>query len=130
MKFKRHNVLRRAVIDAGGTVSDDEHITNLIKSLPALLDYIKPTLYTLTTIGDVENLLKLSVKQSASPVDPLALSVRKGGLVCNNCKRNGHTFDNCYWPGGGKEGQFPANFGHHHVTPTHNATMATIHRVL
>ena len=26
-------------------------------------------------------------------------------------KRTTHTTDNCYWPGGGKEGQFPPNFG-------------------
>jgi hypothetical protein len=26
---------------------------------------------------------------------------------CSNCKRANHGIDNCYWPGGGKEGQFP-----------------------
>jgi hypothetical protein len=131
--FKRHNVLRRAVIDAGGTISDDEHITNIIKCLPASLDYIKPTLYTLTTIGDVENLLKLSIKPSTTPsIDPFALAARNSGLVCvnPNCKRTGHLIDNCYWPGGGKEGQFPAHFGNRHTATTHTATMATIHRVL
>src|SRR6202522_3440217 len=30
---------------------------------------------------------------------------------CKAKKRSTHTTANCYWPGGGKEGQFPANFG-------------------
>jgi len=29
----------------------------------------------------------------------------------SNCKQRGHTIDVCYWPGGGKEGQFPPGFG-------------------
>jgi len=126
--FKRHNVLRRAVVDAGGTVSDDEHITHLIKSLPTSLDFIKPTLYTLTGINDVENLLKLSIKRPdpSTSFDSQALAANaRNGLICTNpnCRRVGHLIDNCYWPGGGKEGQFPAHFGNRH-TPT--ATMATI----
>ena len=27
-----------------------------------------------------------------------------------NCHRHGHTIEMCYWPGGGKEGQFPPGF--------------------
>ena len=30
---------------------------------------------------------------------------------CKAKDRSTHTTENCYWPGGGKEGQFPANFG-------------------
>src|ERR1700678_3801466 len=30
---------------------------------------------------------------------------------CQAKKRSTHTTANCYWPGGGKEGQFPPNFG-------------------
>lgn len=29
----------------------------------------------------------------------------RGG--CTNCKRSNHTYEDCYWKGGGKEGQFP-----------------------
>jgi hypothetical protein len=29
---------------------------------------------------------------------------------CKAKKRATHTTNNCYWPGGGKEGQFPPNF--------------------
>ena len=34
-------------------------------------------------------------------------------LVCTNpnCRCQGHTIEICYWPGGGKEGQFPPGFG-------------------
>jgi len=27
--------------------------------------------------------------------------------VCKAANRVGHTIDNCFWPGGGKEGQWP-----------------------
>ena len=30
---------------------------------------------------------------------------------CKAKKRSTHTITNCYWPGGGKEGQFLPNFG-------------------
>ena len=34
-------------------------------------------------------------------------------LICTNpnCWHHGHTIEMCYWPGGGKEGQFPLGFG-------------------
>jgi len=32
-------------------------------------------------------------------------------LNCKAKKRTTHSTANCYWPGGGKEGQFPPNFG-------------------
>src|SRR5260370_15251734 len=30
---------------------------------------------------------------------------------CKAKKQSTHSTDNCYWPGGEKEGQFPPNFG-------------------
>ena len=36
-----------------------------------------------------------------------------GGCLNPNCKarkQSTHTTGDCYWPGGGKEGQFPPNF--------------------
>ena len=43
----------------------------------------------------------------------LAAWATKGctNLNCKAKKRSTHMMTNCYWPGGGKEGQFPANFG-------------------
>ena len=32
-------------------------------------------------------------------------------MVCENCHCRGHGIGDCYWEGGGKEGQFPAHFG-------------------
>ena len=31
----------------------------------------------------------------------------KAQLMCSNCNRCGHIKDDCFWQGGGKEGQFP-----------------------
>ena len=43
----------------------------------------------------------------------------KQRLVCinPNCRRSGHAIKNCYWKGGGKEGQFPPNFRNKGKTP-------------
>ncbi|KAF9259277.1 hypothetical protein L218DRAFT_1003935 [Marasmius fiardii PR-910] len=36
-----------------------------------------------------------------------AMSTTKATLKCSNCTRVGHSVENCFHPGGGKEGQFP-----------------------
>ena len=38
-------------------------------------------------------------------------TLNQSQIVCRNCKCQGHSNDDCYWPGGGKEGQFLPNFG-------------------
>jgi len=38
-----------------------------------------------------------------------------------NCNRRGHTIENCYWPGGGKAGQFSPGFGKRKPKGTVNA---------
>ncbi|KAK0430180.1 uncharacterized protein EV420DRAFT_1229635, partial [Desarmillaria tabescens] len=59
------------------------------------------------------------------PTQSQALAARSSTIGCSNpgCKardKSKHTAQNCYWPGGGKEGQFPPNFGRqrraNHVT--------------
>lgn len=42
----------------------------------------------------------------------LAAGVPCSNPGCKACDKTKHTSDNCYWPGGGKEGQFPPNFSH------------------
>jgi hypothetical protein len=47
---------------------------------------------------------------------PTALNTSAPKRRCTNpgCKaiyKTSHTIENCYWSGGGKEGQFPPNFG-------------------
>ena len=44
---------------------------------------------------------------------------------CKAKKRSTHTTANCYWPGGGKEGQFPPNFGQRAKANATTATPAT-----
>ena len=45
-------------------------------------------------------------------------------LNCEAKKRTTHTTPNFYWPGGGKEGQFPPNFGQRSKANTTNSTLA------
>ncbi|PFH45277.1 hypothetical protein AMATHDRAFT_161205 [Amanita thiersii Skay4041] len=32
---------------------------------------------------------------------------KDNGKKCTNCKQDGHLIEDCYWKGGGKEGQLP-----------------------
>jgi len=54
-------------------------------------------------------------RPSSSPSNTvLAARTSDAGCTNPNCKakkRSMHTTANCYWPRGGKEGQFPPNFG-------------------
>jgi hypothetical protein len=52
--------------------------------------------------------------KAASPSNTVLAARTSEGCTNPNCKakkRSTHTTANCYWPGGGKEGQFPPNFG-------------------
>jgi hypothetical protein len=122
--FKALRVLRRNVIDTGGTCNDDEFMAIAIRSLPVTMKYITPTLHTLSTITDIENLLSITTDDDgstmrrgnggASSVFAATIGHRRGGCTNPNCKARNpetHTVENCYWPGGGKEGQFPPGFG-------------------
>ncbi|KAF9444571.1 hypothetical protein P691DRAFT_635916, partial [Macrolepiota fuliginosa MF-IS2] len=70
----------------GAGIKDTSFRTIVLGSLPRSWDSIVSTLYRTTS----------------SPQ-----------LVCSNqnCRQSGHTIEDCYWPGGGKQGQFPPNFG-------------------
>ena len=66
---------------------------------------------------------KVSASGSSSNM-VIAAQTPKGctNLNCKAKKWSTHTTDNCYWPGGGKEGQFPPNFGQRAKA---NITMST-----
>ena len=49
---------------------------------------------------------------------------------CKAKKQSMHTTSNCYWPGGGKEGQFPPNFGQRTWANAANTLPTTEHFVL
>ena len=55
-----------------------------------------------------------NVTASINPSNTVLAARATEGCANPNCKakkRSTHTTANCYWPGGGKEGQFPPNFG-------------------
>ncbi|KAK0211836.1 hypothetical protein IW262DRAFT_1467225 [Armillaria fumosa] len=48
---------------------------------------------------------------------------------CKACDKTHHAIENCYWPSGGKEGQFPSNFSHpHYANQANSNNMADITR--
>ena len=97
----------------------------LIRSIPPTSNWLPviPSLYTLSTSADVVSTLlahgmilnRRSEAKPSSNSSSTALVAKVGDSCTNpNCKakkRSSHTTANCYWPGGGKEGQFPPNFG-------------------
>jgi hypothetical protein len=82
-----------------------------------------PSLYALTSSSDILSTLLLAhgmvlgrdtKTTSNSSTTALAAGTRTEGCTNPNCKAKKCTTlttANCYWPGGGKEGQFPSNFG-------------------
>jgi len=118
---------RRAAVDNLSTnpMSDEAWRGVLIHSIPPTARWLLviPSLYTLASSTDIiSNLLahgmildRENKERPTSAISNTALAAR-GTEACTNpnCKakkRSTHTLSNCYWPGGGKEGQFPPNFG-------------------
>ena len=111
----------------GTMISDEDFIYILLTSLPDSWD-----MYTMSYLGAMGN--KPMVKSHELIAILIAEFARRKGKVdaanigatmqtrnirdgrdrkqrkiveCFNCKRKGHTKDDCYWRGGGKEGQQP-----------------------
>lgn len=106
----------------GADIKDNQFRAIIILSLPATWDYIVASLQsTKTSIKLVAGLIlhweQIKECLTATGTTSTALYTKtpqpQKKLVCvnPNCGRTGHTIDNCYWKGRGKEGQFPANFG-------------------
>ncbi|SJL11311.1 uncharacterized protein ARMOST_14714 [Armillaria ostoyae] len=83
---------------------------------------ILPSLYSLPTSTDIISHLQTHAATlraaGKGPTQSQALTAGShtptrgcGNPGCKACNKTKHTTDNCYWPGGGKEGQFPLNFG-------------------
>ena len=97
----------------------------IVRSIPPTTKWLPviPVLYSLTTASDIFSMLishgmildRGSPGKGSSSTSGTALAARTTeGCKNPNCKarkKTSHTTDNCYWPGGGKEGQFPPNFG-------------------
>ena len=98
----------------------------VICSIPPTTKWLPviPSLYTMTSTTDVFSTLiahgmilsrGVRNKPTSGSSTNTALAARTKDACTNpNCKakkRTTHLTDDCYWPGGGKEGQFPPNFG-------------------
>ncbi len=85
---------------------DSKTSADVITRIMMHWDRIKPAV-TVTTPGSTALALQANTNRSARKNKPLS------PLICSNpnCGRRGHLIDTCYWPGGGKAGQFPAGFG-------------------
>ena len=118
---------RKATIDNLSTsaMSDETWRGIIIRSIPPTARWLPiiPSLYTLASSADiVSHLLAHGMildrgndTRPTSHSSNTVLAARTVDACTNpNCKakkRATHTTANCYWPGGGKEGQFPPNFG-------------------
>jgi hypothetical protein len=126
-----------AANDVGANISDKDFIIILLASLPPSWDTIVATLYDTQTSVDLISKLNLHwarVGRAASTgkggITALATSTKnssKSNLLCTNpkCGRRGHLIPDCYWEGGGKEGQFPPHFRKKPVINTSNAQTST-----
>src|SRR6266545_50752 len=118
---------RKAAVDNLSTtaMSDETWHGIIIRSIPPTPRWLPvvPSLYTLTSPADIISILlahgmildRSHGNQPTSNSSDTALAVHgTEGCTNPNCKAkmcSTHTTANCYWPGGGKEGQFPPNFG-------------------
>ena len=105
-------------------MSDDAWRGVIIRSIPPTAKWLPviPSLFSMPSSGDVTStllahgmILGRDSKPKGTTASSTALSARTTeGCTNPNCKvkkQSTHTTSNCYWPGGGKEGQFPPNFG-------------------
>ena len=109
-----------AKINAQGEKMDDLTFqTIIIASMPKEWDLIIGTLFALKTSKEViasltlyDTALAHHRKPILQPTQALATTqtrTNRSNKVCSNpnCKRIGHTVEQCFKPGGGMEGQYP-----------------------
>ena len=118
---------RKVAVDNLSTtaMNDETWRSIIIRSIPPTPSWLLviPSLYTLTSPADIVSIILAHSmildrghgNQPTSNPSNTALAAQ-GPEGCTNprCKakmRGTHTTANCYWPGGGKKGQFPPNFG-------------------
>ncbi|KAF7768676.1 hypothetical protein Agabi119p4_7919 [Agaricus bisporus var. burnettii] len=115
----------------GAKIDDKAFRTIILNSLPRSWDSIVATLYTTKTSWEaISQLLthwarvsrdRVTTSQTTSALQTTTTQSnnrnrqrsQNSQLTCTNpnCGRRGHTIELCYWPGGGKAGQFPPGFG-------------------
>ena len=100
--------------------SDTQIIARIFTSLPSSYSTIIKILMNSDNADDLDYIIERILAEettqksvNTSVIHPTALmATPKSNVVCENpiCKaagRLGHTIENCFWPGGGKEGQWP-----------------------
>ena len=105
-------------------MSDETWRGVIIRSIPPSGKWLPviPSLYSLSTSADIISTLLAhamiigrgtSTTGGGTSNTVLAARTTEGctNPHCKAKKQTTHTTANCYWPGGGKEGQFPPNFG-------------------
>jgi hypothetical protein len=117
---------RKAAVDNLSTsaMSDETWRGIIIRSIPPTMKWLPviPSLYSMRSAADITSTLfahgmilgRDPSNKTASPSNTALVARTTEGCTNPNCKakkRSTHTTANCYWPGGGKEGQFPPNFG-------------------
>jgi Reverse transcriptase (RNA-dependent DNA polymerase)/GAG-pre-integrase domain/gag-polypeptide of LTR copia-type len=119
---------RKVAVDNLSTqaMSDEAWRGILIRSIPPSMKWLPviPSLYSMTTSADIISTLlahgmilgrgATNSANTAGSSNTVLVAQTTKGCTNPNCKarkRSTHTTENCYWPGGGKEGQFPPNFG-------------------
>ncbi|KAJ6475194.1 hypothetical protein DFH09DRAFT_852606, partial [Mycena vulgaris] len=112
----------------GASIDDAQFCTIFISLLGEEWDMVVPVLHTYKSSAEVisfvtmhaERLNRTGVPSSSTPA-PQALAANtnfdthraaRKNLVCSNVQcgapgKKGHTNTDCFWPGGGKEGQWP-----------------------
>ena len=135
---------RKAAVDnlSSSVMSDETWRGIIIRSIPPTVNWLPviPSLYSMTTSADIVSTLfahGMILGRTATNPYPTALAAQTDKECKNpNCKAKDpttHTTENCYWPGGGKEGQFPANFGQRskaNITVSPPQTVQTQHFAL
>ncbi|KAF5366087.1 hypothetical protein D9757_012381 [Collybiopsis confluens] len=127
--------LRHKLNELGKNLTDKDFQGHLIRSLPATTEWmgISGSLHRQSLsncIADIiTNAITINGFRSRPKVHTGALATSSNSPTrrCSNpqCKarnRTSHVITDCYWPGGGKEGQFPSNFGKRNGTPQSNIT--------
>ena len=121
---------QKAAVDNLSTLamSDEAWRGIIIRSIPPTPKWLPviPSLYSMTTATDIVSTLlahgMILGRGTTMNSSSTALAAQcthtnttnLGGCKNPDCKakdRSTHKTEDCYWPGGGKEGQFPANFG-------------------
>jgi hypothetical protein len=134
---------RRAAVNNMSTspMSDETWRGVIIQSIPPTPKWLPviPSLYTMSSSADIVSTLfahgmiirretNISTSTSSSNTAVVAWTVEAcGNPNCKAKKQSTHMTANFYWPGGGKEGQFPPNLGQRNRvnTVTANTTATT-----